>query len=345
MTVAALALTALERTGILTLLERALGSGGIVAYHDVTPTPFLPGMHVTVRTFEAQLEFLAGRYNIVPLDEFVRRRRGGRSLRGCVAITFDDAYRGAREWALPLLERMAIPATIFVATDYSARPRRFWWDRLEWLTLTAVPEHVRAGLTRSVTGAERADSHQALTALLRRSAGRLAPEAERALQHAEETGGQVPERPLSETELIELARSDLIDFGSHTVSHPALPYLPETEQEWEIRTSHSWLSERLPRVRAFLAYPFGLYSRETVRAARRAGMEAGFSLAGRAAAFWFGLHTCPRIGVAETNAALSLRAHLGWWAVPLIAWRNREWHPRFPASDARLTTHAQEDRA
>src|SRR5213592_390568 len=115
-------------------LNRLFGSGGIVAYHDVTRAPFSPAMHITVNRLAEQLEFLVSeRYRIIPLREFVERRRFGRSVRRCVALTFDDAYHGVLELALPLLERFGV-ATVFVATSYARNGAVgvYWWDRLNW---------------------------------------------------------------------------------------------------------------------------------------------------------------------------------------------------------------------
>src|SRR6059036_2587551 len=100
---------------MLSLLNRLFGCGGVVAYHDVTRAPFSPAMHLSVDRLAEQLEFLVSEgYRIIPLREFIERRRAGLSVRRCVALTFDDAYHGVLEFALPLLERFAAPATVGV---------------------------------------------------------------------------------------------------------------------------------------------------------------------------------------------------------------------------------------
>lgn len=323
------ALVTLEQAGVTTMLERICGSGGVVAYHGVTTEPFLPAMHITAATLGVQLEFLADRYSMLPLHEYVARRRSGRSLRGCVAITFDDAYAGLGDGALPLLRRLAVPATVFVTTAYAETGSRYWWDRWGWVMETAAPD-VRADVGRAIAGHPCTALHEVLTAVLTRGAGRLPMAADATLRAAERSVGPAPQRPLTETELVALARCDLIDFGCHTVSHPGLPYLPQEEQEHEISASYGWLADRLPRVRPLLAYPYGLYDDRTVRSARASRMDAAFCLPGRAATSRFGLHTCPRVAMAQVNSLASLRTQLGWFAIPLIAWRHREWHPRVP---------------
>src|SRR5689334_17169829 len=241
-------------------LNRLFGCGGVVAYHDVTRAPFSPAMHITVDRLAEQLEFLvSARYRIIPLREFIERRRVGRSVRRCVALTFDDAYHGVLELALPVLERFAAPATIFVATAYArdARGGRYWWDRLEW---------VLGRSNGNVPASWRGPSERLRAQLIATNAGRLDGATETALADLEAVVGAVPERSLTESELHELARSDLIDFACHTESHPALTLVSDDEQRREIRQSYTWLADHLPRVCPFLAYPYGLYDMRTVQA-------------------------------------------------------------------------------
>ena len=315
----------------LARLDGLFGCGGIIAYHDVTQAPFSPSMHTCARALAEHLAFLdAEGYRVIPLAELVARRQASRSVRRCVALTFDDAYHGVLEFALPLLQRFAAPATVFVATGYAGagEARRYWWDRLNWgleRTDSADAEYVLDAL--HLAGAS---GDQIRAALCASSAGRLSDDWDTVIAAAERVVGVVPERPLTELELRELARTDLIEFGCHTDSHPALPALPAGEQQREIASSHAWLSERLPRVRPFLAYPYGLYDRTTMQAARNAGMHAAFSIEGRAAGPRFDVYACPRIGLAQVNSVRSMQLRLSWLTIPLVAWRNRGWHPRMP---------------
>jgi peptidoglycan/xylan/chitin deacetylase (PgdA/CDA1 family) len=281
-------------------------------------------MHTCARSLAEHLAFLdAAGYRVIPLAELIARRQANRSIRRCVALTFDDAYYGVLEFALPLLQRFAAPATVFVATAYAAGVGtgvRYWWDRLNWVLERAdadVAEQMMDAL--DIAGAS---PDQIRAVLCTATAGRLSDEWDAVIAGAERVVGVVPERPLSEGDLRELARVDLIEFACHTESHPALPALPAAEQQHEIVSSHAWLRERLPRVRPFLAYPYGLYNGQTVRAAREAGMQAAFSIDGRAAGPRFDLYACPRIGLAEVNSVRSMQLRLSWLTRPLVAWRN-----------------------
>jgi peptidoglycan/xylan/chitin deacetylase (PgdA/CDA1 family) len=74
-----------------------------------------------------------------------------------------------------------------------------------------------------------------------------------------------------------------VEIGSHTVSHPHLPQLPDDELARELRDSKAHLEAEVGRPCRFLAYPYGHHDERVRRAARRAGYEAAFAVGGRAA--------------------------------------------------------------
>lgn len=145
----------------------------VLTYHrvlekwDPTLDYSQPGMVVTALTFERQLAFLQQHFEIVPLGALVNgqdrsRRAAGRPR--CV-ITFDDGWRDNYDFALPILHRLGVPATIFLTTDFVGTERAFWHTELIALLLTdglspflqseaglaGYPARVREGLRRCST--------------------------------------------------------------------------------------------------------------------------------------------------------------------------------------------------
>jgi peptidoglycan/xylan/chitin deacetylase (PgdA/CDA1 family) len=82
-------------------------------------------------------------------------------------------------------------------------------------------------------------------------------------------------------ELGELAERG-VEIGSHTLSHPHLPRLSDSELERELVESRRRFEDVLGRPCRFLAYPFGDDDERVYRAAQRAGYAAAFSLRGSA---------------------------------------------------------------
>ena len=89
----------------------------ILSYHNIAETKG----HYTVTTenFKAQLAYLAARYRIVSLPEYVGHLiQTGRSHPEHVVLTFDDAFQSFADIVLPLLKAQAIPAALFVPTAF-----------------------------------------------------------------------------------------------------------------------------------------------------------------------------------------------------------------------------------
>jgi peptidoglycan/xylan/chitin deacetylase (PgdA/CDA1 family) len=91
----------------------------ILTYHAIGDYPagddpaelFMP-----LRLFESHMRFLARWRKALPLDAAVAGDdHGGRPA---VAVTFDDGYRSVMEKAAPILNRLSIPATVFVPTKW-----------------------------------------------------------------------------------------------------------------------------------------------------------------------------------------------------------------------------------
>ena len=81
-------------------------------------------------------------------------------------------------------------------------------------------------------------------------------------------------------ELATLTALPGVDVGVHTMSHPVLPLLENSELEREIGQSYQALRERFRAVVPVLAIPFGLYDERVLRVAHLAGMTTSLTLCG-----------------------------------------------------------------
>jgi peptidoglycan/xylan/chitin deacetylase (PgdA/CDA1 family) len=117
----------------------------VVAFHRVHDTNEPEGLSVGVRAFEQYCRFFKEHFKVVSLGELVRRLEQGLSPHRELAITFDDGYLDNHDTAAPILERLGLPATFFVVTEWMGTAFVPWWDRVRnlrhpWMTW----DHVRA---------------------------------------------------------------------------------------------------------------------------------------------------------------------------------------------------------
>lgn len=85
----------------------------VLVYHTISspPDPLPAEIDISPERFERQLHWLARWRRVVALDETL----AAAPRRSLVAITFDDGYRDNLTVALPMIEKVQLPMTLFVA--------------------------------------------------------------------------------------------------------------------------------------------------------------------------------------------------------------------------------------
>lgn len=231
----------IRATGVPLLLRELIQRRrvSILCYHDPQP-----------EDFERQIRALRRRYNFISLRHYLDCRRDP-SLRlpaKALVLTFDDGHRNNYRLR-DIIERYALPTTIFLCSSIVGTQRHYWWKRAE------IGE--REQLKR-LTHDER------LAVLARRQ--------------FEETREYAQRQSLSDSE-IEALKS-LVDFQSHTRFHPILPSCTNERAADEIRGSKTELEHNLGLPIYAFAYPNGDYSERDRQLVRAAGYECALTIAG-----------------------------------------------------------------
>jgi peptidoglycan/xylan/chitin deacetylase (PgdA/CDA1 family) len=263
----------------------------------------------------------------MPLEEFARLQSDGDLPRDAVALTFDDGYACAIEAAAPLLSRLGLPATVFLPAELICRRREFWWDELARIVLEfrgaaiALDEREFA-----VPPPDARDVHwlpdeppatrrqrlflQLWSRLHDTAPGALDAAMEQLRDHAQ--GPMEPRdshRPLTPEEL-RSAASACFSFGSHGLSHAALPRLGSEAKAREIRESRSRCAELTGDVPTAFAYPHGELDEECVQLVREAGYACACATGDSLVKPDSDLFRLPRLRVGNWEAA-HLRDMLG----------------------------------
>lgn len=261
--------------------------GAILCYHSLTGPewPSESTANVPASELTSAIGLVRRMGEIVRLAELIDRHRAGRSTAGLVALTFDDAYV-----TLPLLLGTTTPITVFVTTNATDRGAPFWWDRVDDLFPRVEPARWRAFEdTLGLPAAFRAGQPKDMGPLrplrqwiLAEYRGRWPDHLEAPLAALErEVAYTTVQRAMTWEEIERFARSDAVDVGVHTISHPVLPLLDASEGEREIAEAFQRLREHVEKAVPVLAIPFGLYNARTESLARRAGMRTSLTLANR----------------------------------------------------------------
>lgn len=205
----------------------------ILAYHDVSDP----------RTFGAHVEELARHWHPVSGDDVVSALDGGARLpERAVWITFDDGRPGVVDAGLDVLERWAVPATMYVCPGVIESRQPYWWQQVE----------ARPHLTVEVGGRTRAARD--LVGALKQV------DDDRRRMVVAELAVEPPTRPLpAQLDRPQLRRwvASGREVGNHTWDHPLLDRCRPEQQEEQIDRAHQWLAAELGRAPTTFAYPNG----------------------------------------------------------------------------------------
>lgn len=244
---AALAAAALRGHGLVLVFHR-IAAEGHPAQGLVTP--------VTESLLLRQIEALLAVGEIVPLEELLRPNRN--SSRPRFALTFDDDYQAHYERALPILRELGVPATFFLLGRSLHGGGPLWFERLDHFIATEGTREAARWLGVDT------DDVEALA---------IACENDSQLQTRLEELPDVGIRHLSAAEIRALADAGMT-VGFHTLDHPLLLRLSDSELDDALRRGRSELEAAAGTQLRLFAYPHGKADRRVAERVRRAGFIA-----------------------------------------------------------------------
>jgi peptidoglycan/xylan/chitin deacetylase (PgdA/CDA1 family) len=260
----------------------------VLAYHNVVASHEAgrgdASLHLEQDMFARQMRLAKRVADVVDLPTLIREhRRSGRRI----AVTFDDAYRGATTLGVPVCAAHGVVPTVFVSPGlYGSTPP---WDRyseaggwsesartsflVDQRGMNNTPKCYDPALPHSYSIAEADELHQAL-------------------------------------------RKHTFHVGNHSFSHANLGALTTESLRSELERSVTCLAEFGNAVVPFVAYPYGIAPRSNVETTLSGLCDAAFIVSGG----WtkkdddFSRLHWPRLNI---PAGLSLRgfaARLNGWA-------------------------------
>jgi glycosyltransferase involved in cell wall biosynthesis/peptidoglycan/xylan/chitin deacetylase (PgdA/CDA1 family) len=214
--------------------------------------------------FTAQMRFLRDHYEIVSMNEAARRIVAHEPFEHPTAcVTLDDGYRNNMTVALPILEQMGIPATIYLATGLINTDHIHWTAKLEQAMFgssRSILDVTDLGLRRYPLGPHASYSYVRLVARLYR----LAEPARQNLINVIETRlGTLEGTDFSEFQMMNwdeirsVCSHGNIEFGGHTINHQIVEPLDDEELEFEIGGSIEEVRRQTKLASVTFAYPNG----------------------------------------------------------------------------------------
>lgn len=280
-------------------------------YHRINPMEDdIYHLTVSPKNFEEQVRFLKNNFPILRFEEDWTEGSGNG-----VVITFDDGYADNYKYALPILEKYQVPATIFVSTGYVDVGREYWWDEISRLLTAEIKYPSRFTLKDALYRYEwDTDSEEKRVDLLKSLHWLLKLDQDTArvdlfIEQLRNWSGLTADAretnlPVSLHQLKCLNNSAYITIGAHTVNHRSLGVRTKEEQKYEIGASLRFLEQRLGERISIFSYPFGSavhFNEETLDVCSDYGITKAATTIKRLWDRGCGRYEIPRIEVGDYN--------------------------------------------
>lgn len=286
--------TAIAASGILRVFSSG-ASTAVLMYHSVMDDPAqhvdsLGGIIHSRSEFSAQMELLARHYHPISLDEIVGKLKSGERLpTRSVVVTFDDGYSDNYEVAMPILNKIGIPATFYVTIDCVENRKLPWPSRLRfafrrttkltnWTDFHGKPWALSSPQAREKAFLFACDGCCQLSGTA---------QEQFVVQTENELEARVPNElgslMMSYEQASDLVRNGHI-VGSHTLTHPNMAQINEQDAQTELGESKRRLEAALQIPVPHFSYPCPAltphWSEKTVSQTREIGYSSAVTTNG-----------------------------------------------------------------
>lgn len=297
-------------------------------YHRVIPdsdfindTGRISELSVSVSLFDEQLSYISKNYHPISIDQVTSLPSDTYSFPKIpVVVTFDDGYKDNLVYALPILRKYKVPATIYITTRFPEGDCSIWWFEL-WEIVKARKQlcfvwRDHAYQMPLETSSQKLKGFNKIKKLLLSSTEHEKNTLLRKIRNGTPTK-DYQEYVLNWGEIKELDKEELITIGAHTHTHPNLRNLNDTEAIQEMLTSKMLLERNLSHSVKHFAYPYGTPC-EVGQREYNIAKKCGFETAVTAICRTFRenkLMEIPRVPMSNDDSNRNLDSKLSGWYI------------------------------
>lgn len=255
---------------------------------------FVEALHMPFDDFKLVISCLQGlNYSFISMSELIEMAGAGFTRPGhWVHLTFDDGYKNNLTVILPFLKSLGIPFTVFISSNHIALHERFYTYRLRCALLhTKKPVHIEStdlALSAEASHEERKVFYKKVRDYFKAVSNKemlsLMAYIDSLLDNQWDYYNSLyqGDAVLTEEELQQFSREELVTIGSHNHNHLRLnACFTEDEITFEMENSMKWLKDKLALpYELTYAYPSGTkrdFSDKTITICRQTGYKLGFT--------------------------------------------------------------------
>lgn len=230
----------------------------------------------SAKDFEQKLLWFKNRYNLVSYQDVLDCIYNGKKLTNACHLTVDDGWLSTYDVIFPAIKAHNIPLTIFVSPKICRDSTNFWYKDIAELPEESFKQYL-------------IDRNLFKPAILKYPLDLIMKELDVDTIYKvigdfrKDYNYPNPKRQFINTsELLEIAGSELVEIGAHTLTHPILANENLKKSTDEIKESIEQLSTMLNKQITAFAYPNGLtdvdFSSREQAIVNECGIKAAFTV-------------------------------------------------------------------
>lgn len=268
--------------------------------------------------FESQILFFKKHFSFYTLEGYVDLSGSEKKrVKNPIILTVDDGYLNFYRYALPILRKHSIPATMFIPFDFVENGGWLWQDKNIYIIRNARNDFYTfkwRGSTLNISKKSLSDLFKSLWLIYGTCIPLgVAEKEEFSEKLALQLDVVIPPKPVDEFapltwEQVREMKEEGISIGSHGMTHQILTELSEEESLYEICESKKMLEYRLGHeVRSF-CYPSGYFNQRIIEQIKACKYKSAVTTKRGSGRDLNEMYTLKRIGPANGNSTFFLES-------------------------------------
>ncbi|MEO6542019.1 MAG: polysaccharide deacetylase family protein, partial [Ferruginibacter sp.] len=220
-----------------------MGKSLVLVFHKESNGPLFEKIIVALKT----------RYRLVSIHELEQLLSEKKELKNVCHISFDDGHRSFYDVIFPILRKHHVPVSLFISPDVISTNSNYWFQEVHDYDEKIVKEILSTHLNISPGKISRTPFKMIFKTL-------SIQEIEKVMdiyQQQTKCGIKAPKN-INLEQLQELALSDLVTIGAHSLKHPILKNENDADCNHEITASIKKLEMLTGKPVKYFAFPNGM---------------------------------------------------------------------------------------
>jgi peptidoglycan/xylan/chitin deacetylase (PgdA/CDA1 family) len=258
----------------------------VFLFHRINPIIDPIWQPISPVHFEQIITHLKRNFEVVPLEETILGNYKPTTSKKLCAITFDDGYKDFAVYAMPIIRKHKVPASVYIITDCvdGLPPWSYLFNHLLLNTSISsieidsveIPHSLKKKSWKST--AEKVACIKQFSPVLKR----ISDEAKDSImnQVMQQTKDvELPKDLMLNWDDIRLLKDEGIEIGSHSGNHPALSDTLHLDSvKHELARSGEEIKAAIGKFPLAISYPFGIYHNEVKNIAKEVGYKMGLTV-------------------------------------------------------------------